>query len=248
MGIAEIAQIVDNYFRPLIIVLSTAITILLSSKKIGNSVAAYFSSSWNSLSAERIDDIVLINYKDKPVPIFGIYAVFDKQYILEVEKCDPPIIIEPYGSVSIKTKPHSKLYINDHKYEPDYMKATLMLDSVGKMIKCKSYKKNLIGGQDFKQIAKITNSFNGVVHAGRHPYVLTYIINGELKTTFINKSGILEHDWEFPFNGINLQGQELDESLINNFLIQQGYSEVMTNYSILKLINERYITVFSKPI
>ncbi len=61
MGIAEIAQIVDNYFRPLIIVLSTAITILLSSKKIGNSVAAYFSSSWNSLSAERIDDIVLIN-------------------------------------------------------------------------------------------------------------------------------------------------------------------------------------------
>ncbi len=128
------------------------------------------------------------------------------------------------------------------------MKATLMLDSVGKMIKCKSYKKNLIGGQDFKQIAKITNSFNGVVHAGRHPYVLTYIINGELKTTFINKSGILEDDWEFPFNGINLQGQELDESLINNFLIQQGYSEVMTNYSILKLINERYITVFSKPI
>ncbi|EGY5283238.1 hypothetical protein [Acinetobacter baumannii] len=248
MGIAEIIQIVDDYFRPLIIVLSTAITILLSSKKIGNSVAAYYSSSWNSLSAERIDDIVLINYKDKPVPIFGIYAVFDKQYILEVEKCDPPIIIEPYGSVSIKTKPHSKLYINEDEYEPDYMKATLLLDSVGKMIKCKSYKKNLIGSPDFKQIGKFTNRFNGVVHAGRHPYVLTYITNGELKTTFINKSGFLEHEWNFPFNGINLQGQELNESLINNFLIEQGYSEVMTNYSISKLINGKYILVLSKPV
>ncbi|MFY5955804.1 hypothetical protein ACOUXA_00070 [Acinetobacter baumannii] len=246
MVIKEIIGVVDHYFRPLIIVLSTAITILLSSKKIGNKVSAHYKVVSDTLSHPRIDDIVLINYKDKPVPIFGVYALFDKEYLLELEICDPPIVIEPYGSVSIKTKAFSKLYIGEHEYEPDYFKATILLDSVDEMIKCKSYKRNLAGNKEYRQISKSTVKFNEIVHDGRNPFALAYVINGEYKTAFISSNGILMHEWNFTYNGIDLQGRELDENIINDFLIQCGYADSMTNYAILKLINGNYSTVLNK--
>ena len=72
MKLESIVHIIDIYFRPLVIVISTAITILLSWKKIGNSVSANYKIVSDLLSATRIDHIVLVNYKDKPVPVFAI--------------------------------------------------------------------------------------------------------------------------------------------------------------------------------
>lgn len=247
MGIADIIGIVDHYFRPLIIVLSTAITILLSSKKIGNKVTVHYKIVSDIISAQRIDDIVLVNHKDKPVPVFGIYALFENESILEVEVCDPPIVIEPYGAVSIKTKPHSKLYKNNELYEPDYTEATIVLDSVGKLIKCKLNKRNLKELFKYKKINKSTTSYNGVVHDGRDPYAILYVSNDVQKLSFVSNSGFIHHEWNFNYNGIDLSGGKVvNEHVINEFLENQGYSDIMTNYYILKLENGNYSPVLRK--
>lgn len=247
MGIAEIIGIVDHYFRPLIIVLSTAITILLSSKKIGNKVTVHYKIVSDIISAQRIDDIVLVNHKDKPVPIFGIYALFDNENILEVEVCGPPIVIEPYGAVSIKTKAHSKLYKNNDVYEPDYSKAIIVLDSVGKLITCNLNKRNLKGLLKYKRINKFTTSYNGIVHDGRDPYAILYVCNDVQKLSFVSKSGFIHHEWDFHYNGINLSGGKvLNEHLIKEFIENHGYSDIMTNYFILKLENDNYSPVLKK--
>ncbi|HFX6145077.1 TPA: hypothetical protein ACIFB5_000470 [Acinetobacter baumannii] len=247
MGISEIIGIVDHYFRPLIIVLSTAITILLSSKKIGNKVTVHYKIVSDIISAQRIDDIVLVNHKDKPVPIFRIYALLENENILEVEVCDPPIVIEPYGAVSIKTKPHSKLYKKNDVYEPDYTKSTIVLESVGKLITCKLNNRNLKNLFKYKMIAKSTTSYNGVVHDGRDPYAILYVQNSMQKLSFITKAGFFHHEWDFIFNGIDMRdGKVLNEHVINEFLEQNGYADIMSNYLILKLKNGNYSPVLNK--
>lgn len=247
MGIAEIIGIVDHYFRPLIIVLSTAITILLSSKKIGNKVTVHYKIVSDIISAQRIDDIVLVNHKDKPVPIFGIYAQFENEIILEVAVCDPPIVIEPYGAVSIKTKAHSKLYKNNDVFEPDYSKAIIVLDSVGKLITCKLNNRNIKELLKYERINKSTTSYNGIVHDGRDPYAILYVRNEEQKLSFVSNGGFIHHEWNFHYNGINLSGGKvLNEHLINEFLEYHGYSDIMTNYFILKLENGNYSPVLKK--
>ncbi|EOR08683.1 hypothetical protein F896_01209 [Acinetobacter genomosp. 15BJ] len=247
MELKDIVGVVDQYFRPLIIVISTAIAIFLSSKKLGNKVSAHYKIVSDTLSAARIDDIVLVNYKDKPVPIFGVYALFKDNELLELELCDPPLVIEPYGSVSVKTKPFSRLIVNGDNFKPDYFEATILLDSVDKFITCKSYKRNISIQSKYKIINKQRKSFNGIVHSGNHPFVLVYIINGEQKTSFITLTGIIENQWDQAYNGIGIRtGETLNERIINDFLIQQGYSEIFTNYVIFKYINGDYSAVLSK--
>ncbi|NNP71227.1 hypothetical protein [Acinetobacter sp. Ac_5812] len=247
MELKEIVDIVDHYFRPIIIVISTLIAIFLASKKIGNKISAHYMIVSDRFSAQRIDDILIVNYKDKPVPIFGIYALFNNKDILELELCDPPVVIEPYGSVSIKTKPFSKLTTEVGEYKPDYFKATILLNSVDKLITCKSYEKNLTMRNGYKSVSKSTKSFNGVVHTGSHPYVLSYMLNGEHKKSFISSTGIIENQWGQYYNAIKIgSGDTLNENIINKFLIQEGYAELFSNYVIFKLVNGNYLAVLGK--
>lgn len=241
MTLEGFSKILDGTFRPFVIVVSTIITIILSLNKWGNSVIASFTIHHDRLAFPRIDNIILANKKDKPVPIFGIYALFDKEILLKIEECNPPIVLEPYGSISLSTSPFSSLTIGNHLYEPDYDNATIILESVESIIVCKNLKRTLRGNKDYRHVMTHITKFNGIVHSKNFPYVLVYRLGDEVKTTFIHASGYLENDWDFDYQMIGLQpGQSLDENLINKFLIDYNYAALFKAYSIHKFENNGY--------
>ncbi|MDC5173969.1 hypothetical protein OHW38_16960, partial [Acinetobacter baumannii] len=88
---------------------------------------------------------------------------------------------------------------------------------------------------------------NGVVHDGRDPYAILYVSNDVQKLSFVSNSGFIHHEWNFNYNGIDLSGGKVvNEHVINEFLEHQGYSDIMTNYLILKLENGNYSPVLKK--
>lgn len=246
MTLDSFSKLLDGTFRPFVIVVSTIITIILSINKWGNSVIASFTIEYDLLTAPHIDNLILANKKDKPVPIFGIYALFDNEILLQIEECNPPIVLEPFGSVSLRTKPFSSLSIGNHIYEPNYENATIILESVESIIVCKKLVRTLKGNKDYRHVMKHFLTFNGIIHSNSFPYVLVYSMGDEIKTTFIHESGYLENDWNFEFNAIGLDpDQILDEKLINEFLIEYNYAKLFKAYNIHKLTDNGYEIVLS---
>ncbi|MCF4732850.1 hypothetical protein L1Y71_19130, partial [Acinetobacter baumannii] len=239
------SKILDGTFRPFVIVISTIITIILSFNRLGNSVIASFTIKHDALTFPRIDSIILANKKDKPVPIFAIYALFDEEILLLLEECNPPIVLEPYGSISLSTKPFSNLSLGPHLYNPEYENAKILLESVDSIITCKNLKRTIKGNNEYRQVMKHTTSFNGIVHSNNFPYILVYRLGDEVKTTFIHDSGYLENDWNFPYQMIGLlPDEQLDEKLINKFLIDYNYASLFKAYVIYKFNGNEYEMVF----
>ena len=83
-------------------------------KKIYHKVYVSFTVGHYKLSATRIESLVLSNLKDKPLPIFSIYAVIDRDISIQVQKFDPPLILKGLESLSIKTDPVSAYYIGSN--------------------------------------------------------------------------------------------------------------------------------------
>ncbi|HHP4996373.1 TPA: hypothetical protein ACSB5N_003094 [Acinetobacter baumannii] len=241
MTLDSFSKFLDGTFRPFVIVISTIITIILSLNKWGNSVIASFTIDHDALTFPRINNIVLANKKDKPVPIFAIYALFDEEILLLLEECNPPLVLEPFGSISLTTKPFSNLSLGSHLYNPEYENAKILLESVDSIIVCKNLKRTLKGNNEYRQIIKHFNRFNGIVHSLNFPYVLVYRLGDEVKTTFIHDSGYFENNWDFPYQMIGLlPGQQLDENLINQFLIDYNYASLFKTYVIYKFNGNEY--------
>lgn len=238
---------IDTNFRPLIVLISTLLALFFYWKKIGNNIVCSFKVSSDRLSSTRIDDLVLTNKKDKPVPIYAIHAVFDKELLLTLCECNPPLILKPYESIAVNTEAYSNLFIGADAYYPEYIDAEILIESVNGLIKCKShfYNRNLLNS-DFRRIMKSISKFNGIVHSGNFSYVLIYRFEDKVHTTFIHESGFLENDWSFDYNKIGIPVDfKLDEKIINKFLIDCKYVELFTSYNIYKYDCRSYDLVFS---
>ena len=241
----EFFDFIDTIFRPLVVLVSTCFAIFFYVKKVGDSVYAKYEVVSDRLSATRISNIVLINKKDKRVCIYAVYAVFDKEIFLNLHKCNPPLILKAYETISIETEPYTSLYIGHDEYNPVYADSEIYLDSSSGLIKCKSEVKQELR-ETYRGVMKNTMSFNGIVHGNNYKYILVYRVNGEIKTTFIHKSGAIVNDWEYAYNYIKpSNGEEIDYNMIVGFLNKNGFSKVFENYNIYEITFHSYDLVYS---
>lgn len=236
----EILAFIDGWFRPGLVVLATSLGLFLSFKKFGNSVSVTYTIEGDSLVAPRISDIVIINHKDKPVSIFSIIAVFDKEISLTLHECKPPLILKSYETLAIKTEPYSSLNINGHPYDPELFNSEIYLETTDMLIKCKSRKKPDLN-KSYRRVMKSIKTFNGIVHSDLYKYLLVYKVNGELKTTFIHYSGFFENDWSYTFNTIKVElGKEIEAEAVMNALSQQGLLSFFETYALYEIKSHSY--------
>lgn len=242
----EFLTFIDKWFRPVLVIFATVVGLYLTFKKFGNSVSVTYNIESDSLVAPRISDIVLTNHKDKPVSIFSIIAVFDKEISLTLHECKPPLILKAYETLAIKTEPYSSLNINGHTYEPVFFDAEIYLETTDELINCKTRKKPNIS-QSYRRVMKTIRTFNSVVHSDLYKYLLVYKVNGELKTTFIHYSGFFENDWSFAFNMIQVEfGKEIESQAIMNALKEYGLLAMFDTYALYEIKPSSYELVESK--
>lgn len=208
-------------------------------KKINHKILAYITVGHDRLSATRISNIVLSNLKDKPVPIFSIYAIIDRDISVEVEKFDPPLILKGLESLSINTSPVSSYFIGAENYEPRFMppqELELYLVSTGKPIKCKISTPPSI--QSLKELSKYsmatarTKRFNGFVYNESLAYAIIYHTEGQHKTAFIERSGFICKEWQYQYNMIPAEKMRNADG-VREFIRHCGYDKIFTNYSVI---------------
>ncbi|WGK88337.1 hypothetical protein [Pseudomonas migulae] len=211
----------------------------LAWKKISNKILASFSTSHSKISATRIGNVVLSNLKDKPVPIFSIYATIDRHISIKVEEFNPPLILKGLESLSIETTPVSKYYIGRDEYEPSFMspqKVELYIVSIGRPIKCKLVNPHSIESfREFSQYSMATThtkKFNNFIYNDNVAYAIIYHFDGKHKTAFVERSGFICNEWDLRYNTIPAE-QMKSASGINDFLKHCGYDKIFTNYRVL---------------
>lgn len=236
----EILTFIDTWFRPVLVLFATLIGLYLTFKKFGNSVSVTYTIESGRLVATRISDIVLTNHKDKPVSIFSMIAVFDKEISLTIHECKPPLILKPYETLAIKTEPYSSLHIQGHSYNPEFLDAEIYLETTDKLIKCMSRNKPDLN-QSYRRVTKSIKTFNGIVHSDLYKYLLVYRVNGELKTTFIHYSGYFENDWSFAFNMIQVEREkEIEAQVIMSTLKEYGLLTIFETYALYEIKSSCY--------
>ena len=236
----EILTFIYTWFRPVLVLFATLIGLYLTFKKFGNSVSVTYNVNCDSLVAPRISDIVLTNHKDKPVSIFSIIAVFDKEISLTLHECKPPLILKSYETLAIKTEPYSSLSINGHPYDPELSNSEIYLETTDTLIKCKTRKKPDLS-QSYRRVMKSIKTFNGIVHSDLYKYLLVYKVNGELKTTFIHYSGYFENDWSFAFNMIQVEREkEIEAQAIMSTLKEYGLLTIFETYALYEIKSSCY--------
>lgn len=236
----EILCFIDTWFRPLLVVFATIIGLYITFKKFGYSVSVTYKESYQRLSGSRITDIVITNHRDRPVNIFSVIAIFDKEIALTLQEFNPPLILKPYETLALETAPYSSLSINGDLFEPDLSFAEIQIETIDKLVKCKTRKKPKLH-QNFRLATKKIRKFNGFVHRESYKYVLVYRINGNLKTTFIDNSGMFVNDWDFEFNKIKpANNNEIVADEIFIILKKYGLDKIFENYALYRIASNSY--------
>ena len=231
--IVDITQFIDQYFKSIVTMISFCFTVYFSFQKLTTKVTAEYSISGSTFLENYISDMVLTNKRDKPICIWAIYAVFDKDKLLEMDKFNPPKVLKPYESIGISLPKFTKLYIESDNFEVNYNfeNTEVYLDIGDKFVKCDSeYRKNSLS--HFNKIRKVTFRFGDNVYSENVDFILQYVFQEKTYTAFIHASGFIGNQWSFAPNhlGGNATVKNI-ESLIEN----DGFKELFSNYLCYKV-------------
>jgi hypothetical protein len=218
-------------FKPILILVSSALGIYFASKKIGQKVSAQYSFGGANFEPVHIKEVVLSNKKDKPVNIYAVHAVFHDDLWLELERCSPPKVLKPYESLSLKMQPYSFLHVGSDEYEPDFMNADIHIESDDKVIKCESrYRPQVL--EKYRKVSVSRHSYNGFVYDESVAFILAYVLNGSLRTAFIHESGYIGNEWDLSPNHL---GQNATEANIRNMLRIYGFESIFSSYILYRV-------------
>lgn len=224
----------NSYFRPILILISSAFALYFSFKKIGNNISVNYSISYQTFSAGSIKELVLSNNKDKPVSIFGIYALFENDLALEVKKFSPPIILKPYETIAIFPDKYSNLTVDGDEFHDMFHNVKFIVDSTNGVIHCnRNIKSNLIN--QYRTITKNTYLYNNFVYDESVSFILDYFFEGDKKTAFISKSGYIGNEWGFSPNHLG-GAEKVTKDEIINMLEQSGLASIMSNYVLSEVV------------
>lgn len=223
----------DQQFRPVIALSASIFTVFFAWRKIGDKINVTYTITSGGSSHTRINSIVFQNKKDKPLSIYKIVAVFDKNYYLAIHKCSPPLILKPYESINVETEEFSHLSVGEDRYFPEFWQAEIYIESDDKIIKCNA-KPHKTLAFNYTEILKTTKKFNNIVYNDYVTYILVYSVNKIDKTAFLYDSGVIKHEWDFYYNRIKPSGEKLEEIDILKFL-EQNYSKIIDSYLLYKM-------------
>ena len=215
-------------------------------QKIGSKVLITYSVGMNQLNEERIDNLTLINKKNKPVIVFSIQVVIDDHLVVEVEKFEPPLILKPLESVHIETTPVSHYYIGSEKWEADLSlrkKQDVYLITESNKIKCKVISSPSINKlrffNDYVPVAISNTKYNGIVYSSdKVRYAIVYYYDSKQHTAFVSRSGFILGDWEFRYNAIPPDELHSVDS-IKNWIINTGFNKLFSNFAVDDLSDKR---------
>ncbi|MGK0270845.1 MAG: hypothetical protein ACI88H_001495 [Cocleimonas sp.] len=213
-------------------------------QKILNKILVTYSIVSEGVTETRISEISLINKKNKPVTIFSIQAVINKDIIVEVESFKPALILKPLESVHIDTLPFSSLHLGADHYKAEYMtpnQVDIFLITDSKKIKCELIDSPRLSShfdfKHFKQATKKTRTYNGKVFNDSVKYAIVYNYGSEERTAFVGISGHISEDWGFRYNSIEKSSMGNKED-VRKYLVAIGYDKIFDGL-VVEDINER---------
>lgn len=196
----------------------------LAWKKLGISVSASYAVRHELTLEDRLSPILLTNHKDRPLAIFAIHAVIDREISYQVEKFEPPLILKALESISIDPRPYSDLSFGAESYKPQFraphlVELYLVLSS--SVIRCKQGRPPTLGElthlSGYRIASKQTNTFNSLVYNNEAAYAITYKMNAMIKTAIIDRSGFICRGWNYRINMIPPEAMR-DRSTVRAYL------------------------------
>lgn len=213
---------------------ATGFSLYFAWQKIGVSLKATYSIYSETLSAPRLNDIIISNNKNKPIEIYDIYAILDNKYYLMVEKFDMPIILKALETIQIKTSQLSNWYCKDEKVDVGRLlfrsKLILYVSTNTSIIKCKTLKhKNPLFSNKFnglKFIDREIMKFNDMVYTTKALYAIVLYKKEEYrKTAFVMQGGHMTDS----IGGHSFLSSELliNKDTLRNYLTKQGLQVIV---------------------
>ena len=185
------------------------LSLYLACKKLGTKVTASITAQLQKTVAPRIGEVVLMNQKDRALTVFAIYAVMDQEIFWEIDKFEPPIVLNPLESTRVETRPYSQLMLGADNFEPEFMapyNIDIYIVLSHRVVKCKTVTHprllNIPAFQHYRMAIKHTKRFNNIVYNDDAAYAITYVIGSEIKTAIVDSSGFVCCNWNFRFNMI----------------------------------------------
>jgi hypothetical protein len=210
-------------------------------QKICNKVLVTYSVVSVGSSETRISEISLINKKNKPLTIFSIQAVINKEIIVEVDSFKPALILKPLESIHIDTTPFSSLHIGQDHYEAEYMSPNIVdiyLVSENTKIQCEVINSPSLSSHfDFrhlKQATKETRTYNGKVFNDSAKYAILYNYDSKEHTAFVGISGFISEDWNFRCNAVEESFLRSKED-VREYLVNIGYDKIFDGLVVVDL-------------
>ena len=196
------------------------ISLYLGLQKIGTKVSARISFGSNPISPFCIRYVDLRNMKDRTIVIYSIFAsINDDEYLVELKRCNPPLILKAHQSIIAEIPPYSFLLLDGEKFELDdsmIVKTKIYLELAHKTVKCdtlnyhNSTSKKL---SKYRVLKNVTNNFNGIIYDKHAIYAITYGSDYRVKTAIINDSGTLSGDWNFSVLQIPMKSMRSKEAI-----------------------------------
>ena len=196
------------------------ISLYLGLQKIGTRVNAGISFGSNPISPLCIRYVDLRNMKDRTIVIYSIFvSINNDEFLLELKKCNPPIILKGYQSTIAEIPPYSFLLLDGKKFELDKSmtkKSKIYLELAHSTVKCNTlnYQKPISKKlSKYRILENITNNFNGIIYDEHAVYAITYASQSRVKTAIVNHSGVVQGEWEFDTLQLPMKSMRSKEAL-----------------------------------
>ncbi len=196
------------------------ISLYLGLQKIGTKVNAGISFANNPISPLCIRYVDLRNMKDRTIVIYSIFAsINDDEFLLELKKCNPPLILKGYQSTIAQIPPYSFLLLDGEKFELNKSmieKTTIYLELAHSTVKCNTlnYQKPISKRLSKYRILKnVTNNFNGIIYDEHAVYAITYTSQSRVKTAIVNESGSFHGEWDFEIFQLPMKSMRSKETI-----------------------------------
>lgn len=221
-------------FKPFLIIATSGFTVYFALQKLGFKIVASSRISIETFSDERISDMILENKRDKPVSVWSVSAVFNKDLRLELKSFNPPVILKPYETISLHFGKYSFLQLDGDRVYLDYLSPDMEIyvDVGAAAVRCRSrIKKDTFG--HLRKVGQVCAEFNGHTFAEDVRYILHYCMDGDFKTAFISKNGYIGNEWGRSPN--HLGKENVTASDIKFMMSSYGFNQLFSNYVCYKV-------------
>jgi len=201
-------------------------SIYFAMKKVGHGATASLSINSGRFRAAQVTSITIHNLKDKPLIIKAVHIVANKDTVITLEEFADPIIIKGHEAASIKLGKVSwysgKEGITNDPFTFE-KPIQIFISTPATMFKCKFHQHSKFDVdkkfKSLKSFAPSVQTYNGIVYGLKSKYAVTYAYEGKIRTTLMDRTGMMDGSWDFHhgmFNIGTLRNEEQVQQMLNS--------------------------------